>query len=130
MQLSQAQVVALEVILRPLIPYLIPAIVLPWPLMELRRVQASVEGQKLRSQIRTTLCLTWAYIILNVPYAIVFIIHYVALLKEVSSSVGQKTNQTILLHIHSRILRRQWPFATFNGFSSWYTKLFSYWCLQ
>ena len=90
---------ALEVILRPLIPYLIPAIVLPWPLMELRRVQASVEGQKLRSQIRTTLCLTWAYIILNVPYAIVFIIHYVALLKDVSSSVGQKTNQTILLFI-------------------------------
>lgn len=79
MKLTPAEIIALEVAMRPLIPYLIPAILLPLPLIELRKTLISVEGQKLKSQIQSIISLGWAYIILNVPYSIVFLAHYAAM---------------------------------------------------
>ena len=84
MRFSPAQIIALEVVLRPLIPYIIPALLLPWPLIKLRRTLSSVEGIKLKSQIQSVVIIGWAYIILNLPYSLIFIVHYVYMWKGVS----------------------------------------------
>ena len=77
--LSPGQIIAMEVLLRAIIPYLLPAFLLPWPLICLRRTFDEVEGIKLKSQLNSIIILSWCYIGLNFPYAVTFLIHYYSL---------------------------------------------------
>ena len=66
----------MEVLLRAIIPFLLPAVILPWPLICLRKTFHVVEGIKLKSQLNSIITISWVYIGLNLPYAVTFLIHY------------------------------------------------------
>ena len=86
LKLTSAQIVSMEIMLRPVIPYMIPALLLPWPLIILRSTLTSVEGSKLKCQIQTIIIIGWSYICLNIPYSLTFLAHYVSMMKGVSST--------------------------------------------
>ena len=83
MDLAPRQIIAMEVLLRAIIPYILPALLLPWPLISLRKTFHVVEGIKLKSQLNSIISLAWCYIVLNLPYAITFLIHYHSLWNQV-----------------------------------------------
>ena len=50
MKIAQAQTMAMEILLRPVIPYIIPAMFLPLPLIFLMRSRNTIEILKMRIQ--------------------------------------------------------------------------------
>ena len=76
MTLSKADIVSLEVLLRALIPYVIPAIVFPYPLLILYKTSQDIVGTKLKMQIRIIINIVSVYMLVNLPYSITFLIHY------------------------------------------------------
>ena len=85
LNISANQIIAMEVLLRAVIPFIIPTLLFPWPLLTLKKTLAEVDGQKLKSQLSAITVIGWSYIALNVPYAITFLVHYYQLWKEVVS---------------------------------------------
>lgn len=83
MQFTTAELVALEIMMIPLIPYIMPLIVLPLPLHLLGKTLPYIEGHKLKSQIRAITFIGWGYIGLNFPYSVTYIAHYVMMMQEV-----------------------------------------------
>lgn len=77
MTLTVGQIISMEMLLRPVVPYMIPSAALCWPLVILSKGLEAIEVPKLRSQIKTILLITWTYILLNLPYSILLITEYV-----------------------------------------------------
>ena len=72
--MSPNAMVSVEIILKAIVPYIIPSLLMPWPLIQLKKSLISVQAKKLRSQIETIIYVCWAYIILNIPYTIAYIV--------------------------------------------------------
>lgn len=72
----------MEVLLRAVIPFILPTVLFPWPLLTLRKILAEVDGQKLKSQLSAIMIIGWSYLALNLPYAITFLVHYYQLWKH------------------------------------------------
>jgi ABC-type Fe3+ transport system permease subunit len=76
MSLSLGQVVSMEVLLRPVTPYLLPGLLaLPLIVTLARRLPAVTEETR-RNQLRTVLAIISSYFLLNLPYAINLLVQY------------------------------------------------------
>ena len=89
MSLTQADIVSLEVLLRAVIPYLLPSIFLPYPLMILYKSSQHIDGQRLKLQILIIIKIAMVYIFINLPYSITFLVHYSMMLSKVCSTKYQ-----------------------------------------
>lgn len=85
MSLTKADIVSLEVLLRAVIPYLLPSILLPYPLMILYKSSQHIDGQRLQLQILIIIKIAMVYIFINLPYSITFLVQYSMMLSKVST---------------------------------------------
>lgn len=76
MSLTLGQVVSMELILRPLTPYLLPGLLLAFPITFLFRRLPEVTEPGRAATLRTILILVSSYFILNSPYAINLVVEY------------------------------------------------------
>ena len=84
MSLTKADIVSLEVLLRAVIPYLLPSILLPYPLLILYKSSQHIDGQRLQLQILIIIKIALVYIFINLPYSITFLVQYSMMLSKVS----------------------------------------------
>lgn len=82
MSLTKADIVSLEVLLRAVIPYLLPSILLPYPLMILYKSSQHIDGQRLQLQILIIIKIAMVYIFINLPYSITFLVQYSMMLSK------------------------------------------------
>lgn len=73
MSLSMAQIVSMEIMLRPITPYLLPMLLLSYPLVRMTLVVKSMDQTKARSTLKSILVIVWSYFALNLPYAILLV---------------------------------------------------------
>ena len=90
MSLTKADIVSLEVLLRAVIPYLLPSILLPYPLMILYKSSQHIDGQRLQLQILIIIKIAMVYIFINLPYSITFLVQYSMMLSKVSTYLYTK----------------------------------------
>ena len=83
MQLTNLEVLSMEITLRPITPYIIPAIVLLYPLYKVTKTFRSMDESKVKSTLFCILVITWSYIAMNIPYAVFLIYEYWAMLSGV-----------------------------------------------
>lgn len=85
MDLSNFQIYSMELVIRPLTPYLIPALLLAYPLFKVTTTYRCMDEGKAKPIVFTILTITWSYFIMNLPYALV-------LVRETSSQIlGDKS---------------------------------------
>lgn len=80
MDLSNFQIYSMELVIRPLTPYLIPALLLAYPLFKVTTTYRCMDEGKAKPIVFTILTITWSYFIMNLPYALV-------LVRETSSQI-------------------------------------------
>lgn len=66
----------MEVILRPLTPYLLPGLLALPLILRLARALPGVEDERTRIKMRTILLLTSSYFLLNLPYSANLLVEY------------------------------------------------------
>merc|ERR1712168_47737 len=86
MSLNLAQVVSMELVLRPLTPYLVPGLILIYPIISMFKLLPEVTEQGRAATVRTVLYLVTSYFILNSPYAINLLVEYGLRLTQVPHS--------------------------------------------
>eukprot|EP00092_Neocalanus_flemingeri_P031052 GFUD01033732.1.p1 GENE.GFUD01033732.1~~GFUD01033732.1.p1 ORF type:complete len:321 (+),score=59.67 GFUD01033732.1:139-1101(+) len=76
MKLTLGQVVSMDLILRSLSPYLVPCLLVIYPVMQLTKLLPGVEEKHKSATVRTILTITVSYFALNSPYAVNLIVEY------------------------------------------------------
>merc|ERR1711892_160978 len=76
MDLSLGHVVSMELILRPLSPYLVPGLMAAYPIYHLAKLLPQVTEENKAAKVRTILYLVGSYFILNSPYSINLLVEY------------------------------------------------------
>jgi len=91
MNLTRHQVLSMEIIMRPLTPYLLPSLVALPLALYVWRLLAGVEEAIRKARVRCALTLVLSYFLLNVPYAIILLVEYRMLLEEDYSRARYRT---------------------------------------
>ncbi len=89
MTLSMAQIVSMEIILRPITPYLLPMLALSYPLVRITLIVRAMDGGKARQTLKSILMMVWSYFALNLPYAILLVAESVGHVTKVCELIGQ-----------------------------------------
>jgi len=76
MWLTLSHVVSMEVILRPITPYLIPGLLAIPVIVHLARALPSVEQETRKEKLKTVLAIVASYFLLNLPYAVNLLAEY------------------------------------------------------
>jgi len=76
MHLTLGQIVSMELVLRSLSPYLVPALFLVYPILQLLKLLPGVTEPKKIATVRTILYVSVSYFIFNSPYAVNLIVEY------------------------------------------------------
>jgi len=76
MQLSLGQIVSMELVLRSLSPYVIPFLLLAYPIIRVIRLLPGVQEPHKIATVRTIIYITVSYFMLNSPYAVNLIVEY------------------------------------------------------
>jgi len=91
LNLTRHQVLSMEIIMRPLTPYLLPSLVALPLALYVWRLLAGVEEAIRKARIRCALTLVLSYFLLNVPYAIILLVEYRMLLEPDFSLARYRT---------------------------------------
>ncbi len=75
----------MELLLRPILPFLLPALLVPWPIYLLWKTLRVIDEPDLKSQIKTVVMILSTYVLVNLPYSIVLIIDYAMFWAEVNN---------------------------------------------
>jgi len=86
MQLTLGQVVSMELVLRSLTPYLVPSLLVIYPIVQLMKLLPGVEEPYKIATVRTIAYITVSYFALNSPYAVNLIVEYALRLSSTSHS--------------------------------------------
>jgi len=86
MQLTLGQIVSMELVLRSLSPYLVPCLVVVYPIVQLVRLLPGVEEPQKIATLRTIIYITVSYFVLNSPYAVNLIVEYALRLSQTHHS--------------------------------------------
>jgi len=76
MPLTLGHVVSMELVLRPITPYLLPGLLCIYPLICVGRLRAGVTEERKHATVTTILCMVVSYFILNAPYSLNLLVEY------------------------------------------------------
>lgn len=105
MKLTLSQIMAMEIILRPITPYLLPGLLMIPVIYKLVKLMSSVEDTRLALTVRTVIYLASSYFLFNGPYATNLLIEY-----------GLKLSDTE--HNHTALCNLKWFFFLIH--QSWF----------
>jgi len=86
MQLSMGQIVSMELILRSLSPYVVPCLLMVYPIVQVIRLLPGVQEPHKIATVRTIIYITISYFMLNSPYAVNLIVEYAIRLTDTQHS--------------------------------------------
>merc|ERR1719369_896086 len=93
MNLTLSQVVSMEIIMRPLIPYVLPSLVCLPLVVYLSRHLPDVQEVNRKAKLRIIFIIVASYFLLNLPYAITLLVEYPLLLnRSPSTNYGSLCN--------------------------------------
>lgn len=78
MSLTASHIVALEITLRPITPYLLPLLLLAFPMFQVTQAIQNMGESKTKSTLHSCVLLVWSYFIMNAPYATLLVVESVA----------------------------------------------------
>ena len=84
MALTTNHIVALEITLRPITPYILPLLIVIYPLYTVTKVVQSMDESKTKTTLFSCVLLAWSYFSMNLPYALLLIVESVANITGVS----------------------------------------------
>jgi len=86
MQLSLGQIVSMELILRSLSPYVVPCLVVVYPIIRIIQLLPAVQEPYKIATVRTIIFIAISYFMLNSPYAVNLIVEYAIRLSNTEHS--------------------------------------------